>query len=220
MKIIAIIATYPPDYQSAAIATAMLGRLGIEAVWLVGKDDDAPPHARVIRTSAPRNRNLNGHPWIAEQLAIMEELGAGYDWVMKVDSDTLVFNLDWLERFHDDPEINLVGCQHAVMINSSYLFGCCYAIRPALIPQLILHPYIPYPEDAAIGEMAKGKGVYRYPFHHEDGRNTWTITTPSRAAQDAQYIKRNYFMVTVFPDPRFIGDKHQAILSAMQELKP
>lgn len=127
----AVIFTHPPDYVRASYAARSLQAAGIDPVLAVDAGD--PPirmeGLRVIRTHAPRMRNLNGMPWIREQLRTLLDQAAG-EWVLKVDSDTMVFSDAW---FRDRPEI-AVGMRDR---GRRELYGMVYALRTAALPAMI-----------------------------------------------------------------------------------
>lgn len=137
---LAAIFTHPPDYPKAEIAAASLRRLGVSVTWVIDQYDTAdgiPPSIHVLRSSSPRNGNLRGQRWTAEQLAIMARIGHGREWVIKCDSDTVVGRLDWLASAL--PHHNLAG---TFLLHSGMtiprLYGGLYAIRSnSITPDLI-----------------------------------------------------------------------------------
>ena len=94
-------------------------------------DDVAAPLAEVPagvyyrQTSFPRRGNLNGGECIAGMVKEYARIVAegGYDWVVKVDCDTVVNDLEWL-RGIDPGKVLQVGTSHEVAFNS----GSCYAV--------------------------------------------------------------------------------------------
>lgn len=77
-------------------------------------------------TEFDRKGNLNGLECILGQLGIyagLVEGAAGYDWVIKVDSDTYINTLEWL-RGVDARKVGYVGTNHV----EDYGSGSCYAL--------------------------------------------------------------------------------------------
>jgi len=175
----AVIFTHPPDYVRASYAARSLRAAGIEPVLAVDAGD--PPirmeGLRVIRTHAPRMRNLNGMPWIREQLRVLRDQGEGGEWVLKVDSDTMVFSDHW---FVDRPEI-AVGLTDA---GRRELYGMVYALRTAALPAMIAAadamPEDGYaPEDIFVSRIARSVGpvhVYQHGPGCPLGPHDWNDT--------------------------------------------
>lgn len=120
----AVIFTYPPDFAKAAIAARSLGKLGVKAFLAIDRKDPLPEieGAEIIRTSFPRRGNLNGTDVIQGILRVLQECADDSDYVLKVDSDTLVRGLNWLEG-HTEAA---VGLYHP---GQRIFFGACYALR-------------------------------------------------------------------------------------------
>lgn len=82
---------------------------------------DLPPGADFLRTTFPRGGNLNGLACLLGQLNTLHACAGDAEWVLKVDSDTVVRGLTWLAG-RAEP---LVGfCAEA-----RALYGACYAVR-------------------------------------------------------------------------------------------
>lgn len=169
MKTTAVIFTYPPDFEIASLAASALRRLGVW-VWLAIDSADGLPEiegAGLIRTRFDRRGNLNG---LDATLGILDCLALaaaqdGAERVLKVDSDTLVRSLDWLEAVED-----VVGCGHDIPPGQQ-LFGACYAIRPTVLPALRDRVAIngtarSRAEDVLIGNAAEELGSYRRHILH------------------------------------------------------
>lgn len=157
-----IIFTYPPDYLAASFAARSLAALGVRPLLAIHKDDP-PLHidgAQVIRTRAPRQGNLNGKPFIREALELMRDHSDGTH-ILKLDSDSLVFRLDWLAG----KEETGIGLHHA---EHRAFYGFCYALRTDRLGDLITAMHLLpdghlHNEDVAIGTLAAHcGGVFRY----------------------------------------------------------
>jgi len=111
-------------------AAAPLSREDREALAAVG--------ARVFFSRFHRGGNLTGAENLTGQLQFLELAGmvAGADgtpadWLLKVDSDTVVQRLDWLAGV--DPEQVAAVCHEQP---HWWFQGCCYALSMAWLPQL------------------------------------------------------------------------------------
>lgn len=158
-----IIFTHPPDYVAASYAARSLIAVGVRPVIAIDRDDPClhVDGAKVIRTAAPRRGNLNGKPFVLEALTIMRDLAEG-DRILKIDSDTLVFRLDWLLG-REETGIGLYHAQHRSF------YGFCYSLRTDRLGDMIealgdLPEGVVQHEDIAIGNLAeKCGGVFRFP---------------------------------------------------------
>lgn len=174
-KAAAVIFTWPKDYEMAGIAARALRNCGVRT-YLAIDSKDPRVHidgASLVSTNFPRGGNLNGMDCM---VGIVDTLAAVAreedDWVLKVDSDTLVHSLDWL---WDVPtEATLAGTGHDPAKNDGRtLYGCCYAMRPSGIAALreqILHAGTRATkcEDLMIGNAGQALGVlHRYVLHKD-----------------------------------------------------
>ena len=174
----ALIFTYPPDYVAAAIAARQAARTGVEPVLCIDSRDPelAVDGVRVLRTDFPRVGNLNGGACVRGILETMLAEADG-ERILKLDSDTMLFGLDWLK-----------GRGEAVVGRSSpdrALYGFCYSIRrDALAAMLREASTIHDPfcaEDRTMAELAGGD-IHTYapgpdcPLRAYD----WSDAPPSR----------------------------------------
>jgi hypothetical protein len=181
MRATAVIFTFPKDYEAAGIAARALRNCGCRVVLAIdGKDpmvhiDGAD---RMVHTHFQRKGNLNG---IDCMLGIIDTLaGQARDddeWLLKVDSDTVVHSLEWLAVPN---EKGLVGTGHAPEKNDGRtLYGCCYAMRPgvvgALREQVIkAGTRVTRAEDLMIGNAGEALGIlHRYVLHQERHMGPW-----------------------------------------------
>lgn len=164
----AVIFTHPPDYVAAGLAARALRGLGVRPILAIDRKDPklAVEGCTVVRTSAPRQGNLNGTAWVREALRTMHAAGAA-DYVLKVDSDTIVRGLGWLEG----PACAAAGVWVPAM---SGMNGCCYALGTGFLDEMIrradLLPESAHcPEDRTIGKLAAECGPVRYQTYGEPG---------------------------------------------------
>ncbi len=214
----ALIFTHPPDYLSASHTVRSLLACGVEPILAIHESDPLLriEGARVIRTRAPRGGNLNGKPFILESLRLMEEHADGTH-VLKVDSDSLVFRLDWLAG----KEETGIGLHHA---EHRAFYGFCYALRADRLPEMIraaerLHDGLPHPEDIAIGTLADTcGGLYRYENltpENRLGAYKWTTARPAawwRTRYDALCFQRGHGI-----DRRNVSDKMAELMEVNNE---
>lgn len=174
-KLAAVIFTYPKDYEAAGYAARALRNCGAR-VYLAIDSKDPKIHidgGQVIRTHFPRGGNLNG---IECMTGILDTLAAVQQekdqWLLKVDSDTIVHSLAWLKV---DPAFDLVGTGHDPAKNDGRtLYGCCYAIRPKGLEALrakIVETGTKKTkcEDLMLGNAGEALGVLRRYILHEEG---------------------------------------------------
>lgn len=128
----AVIFTHRPDLRIAGLAAKALQHLGVEVALALDQLDInvRVEGCTILRTTFPRKRNLNGIACADGILATLQSFGDGADWILKVDSDTLVFGLDW---FLAKPA-QVVGVGYPQ--DKRNLFGMCYAVRPEVLPDL------------------------------------------------------------------------------------
>lgn len=149
----AVIFTYPADYPLSAIAARALGKLGVKTFLAIDRKDPVPEieGAEIIQTTFPRRGNLNGTDCIQGILRTLHECADGDDYVLKVDSDTVVRGLEWL-RGRTEPA---VGLRH---VELRCLYGACYALRVDRLREYrSFAAHMPYSravsEDVEIGMM-------------------------------------------------------------------
>lgn len=218
----AVIFTHPPDYPKAAIAAASLRRLGVDTTWAIDANDPTdgiPPEIPVIRSSVPRNGNLRGPQWTAEQLAIMASVGSGHDWVIKIDSDTVVGRLCWLKSALPHHDLAGMFLLHPGM-TVPRLYGGLYAIRPESITAARLDSIASLPvnsddnEDRIVGMLFPS--ARNHAFRHDrqsgmmagfDRDSPWTA---------ADWFDR-YNAVSVNPNRRM--EKHQRLTESAQTMR-
>lgn len=138
MKIHAIIFTYEGDRELSAIAAAALLKAG--CVVTLAWDRNAPqwalektPGANHVVTDFNRGRNLNGPECVRGMAAAFEYVNAGADWVVKVDSDTIVRPGFFARLAASTKDAEGFYC---VSANKRPWWGACYAIRGKHIPKL------------------------------------------------------------------------------------
>lgn len=129
---IAVIYTWPPDYAAAALSARVLSSLGVRVHLAIDRSHPVPAveGATIIRTSFPRNGNLNGKACVIGQLETMASLADDDGYHLKVDSDALVMGLRWLDCRDED----LVGVHHP---GGQSFYGFCYAVKGGSIPALL-----------------------------------------------------------------------------------
>lgn len=88
------------------------------------------------RTYHPRCGNITGPEHAKANAKILYEkaLSAGDQTAVKVDSDTLLLDRGWLDKFINDPKKELAGGFHSQV---NYMFGLCYAIKAPLVKRII-----------------------------------------------------------------------------------
>ena len=92
MRSICVIFTCERDYAIAEIAAASAQRLGHDILMVVSQTDKKPNFQyKTICSATNRKGNLRGGAaWVKEQLSILRNAAIGYDWVIKLDSDTII----------------------------------------------------------------------------------------------------------------------------------
>jgi hypothetical protein len=168
----AVIFTHGPDYPAAALASAALDRLGVEVVWAIDRAEAVavPEGVAFIHTHFERRGNLNGIACVIGILETLAAVGAGADWVLKVDSDAMLLTLQWLlDRLED-----LVGFTYAPSRGETGIFGFCYAFQPPALPRFLAAARARgetavTAEDMVMGELGASAGsCHRHPF-----RDAW-----------------------------------------------
>lgn len=162
----AVIFTYPPDYVMASYAAESLRRCGIGVTLAVDKADPklVVDGCEVVRTSFPRNGNLNGMETVIGQLETLRQASDGSHFVLKVDSDSMVFATTWLDGMSAD----VVGLRSDEDTNNRSLYGFCYAVAERSLDTMIQlareMPANPWcPEDIMMATIAERFGkVFTY----------------------------------------------------------
>ncbi len=219
MKAIAVIFTHPPDYPLAAVASRCMERNKIKVVWVIDHQDTVegiPGVVDVVMSYAPRNGNLLGSLWVSEQLRIMQEVGDGYDWVLKLDSDTVVTGIKWLKEAR--PEHQLVGTFYDYHAGTRlFLCGQCYAVRPTALsamresPRLKNAAYVGLNEDTTIGGILPDEQILKHIFHGRKGMlSGWRWDTD----REPQYWIDRYEVLTIQPRKES-AEKREEVLSVM-----
>ncbi|MCW1886205.1 hypothetical protein OKA04_15815 [Luteolibacter flavescens] len=159
----ATIFTHPPDYAQAALAGRALRSCGVKVVLAIDAADPVPEveGCRVARTTFRRLGNLNGKACVEGILATIQENADGDPYQMKVDSDTLVMGLGWLEG-RIEPA---VGMHHRIPPHDRFMFGAAYALRTDLLDDYraaaaMLPESDHYSEDVEIGKLLPGIHAY------------------------------------------------------------
>jgi len=165
----AVIFTHPSDYAAALACGAGLERLGLTVVFSIDAADDAGDLPLPHRTTEPRNGNLRGKNWVIAQLQALQEIAGADEWILKVDSDTAVLSLDWMNLA--TPATVMLGAD--VPKAPGAIYGCCYALRVEAIPDLLAKARaMPFSsncfEDGATARLA-GSGATAIPFQPKGG---------------------------------------------------
>lgn len=203
MNAIAVIFTHPPDYATATIASRFAERLGVKVVWAIDHDaslEGIPADRDVVLSYVPRRGNLVGALWTAEQLRIMDEVSHGYTWVIKLDSDTVINRLDWLESAKIEHQIVGMYNPYGGGSGQHQLHGQCYAVRGTALPSLRQSARLTDPafanwgEDALIGGILEDSQQLKHPFHRRKGMMSgWHWPTDREAA----YWIERYEVLTI-----------------------
>jgi len=135
---------------------------------------DMPPHgARYWRTSFDRGGNLNGLPCIMGMVDEFEAImrGGAHDWLLKVDCDTFVNNLDWLRGLRPR-ETAFAGTIHV----NEHCSGACYAVSREGVEVLHARLQCPswqgkaargYCEDKVLFHMSRLSGLNVHAFRND-----------------------------------------------------
>lgn len=196
----AFIYTYPGDYELAYLAyQSLIEKAGVdEAVLCYDKDHPAPnPQYPSIATAFPRNGNLNGVKFMKGALEFYLKEANGHEDILKVDADTLVYDLKWLDR----PEV-LVGL---CAIPHRTFYGMAYRIKTKAIPliqQILEEAEFPYnyAEDLMISELCAELGVYTYDYSCPGVYAGWNWKTKYTAFD---YREAYSSVITVYPPEGF-----------------
>ena len=157
----AVIFTYPRDYGIATVGARALMRVGVSPVLAIDVSDPIPEIEGVecITTDFKRGGNLNGTVCVRGILATLASQADGDRYVLKVDSDTLVRGLRWLEGRDECA----VGLRHTGIRD---FYGACYALRVDRLDEYRraaeAMPHDPgCPEDVTIGTMLPGAFTFQ-----------------------------------------------------------
>jgi hypothetical protein len=155
-----LIFTHPPDYALAALSARALGKLGIRPVLAVDAGDPVPviEGAEVITTSFKRRGNLNGKECVEGILATLLAVADGDEYVLKLDSDTMVLGMGWLHG-RTEPAVGLFHPGYRIF------FGACYALRVDRLPEYqaaaaAMPESISCSEDIEMGKLLPGVFTY------------------------------------------------------------
>jgi hypothetical protein len=166
---IAVIYTHLPDYLIAGTSARVLAAQGVRVFLAIEREAPAfaCEFATVIRTNFDRRGNLNGRAFIAGHLKLLSSLADGDDYVLKVDSDTLVTDAARLVEGRTEHAVGVFATGMGGMQ------GCCYALRRESLPALCeAAGNLPagrfLMEDRAIGELAGSLGPVHLPVWQRD----------------------------------------------------
>lgn len=166
----AVIFTYPPDYLAAALAVRYLRKTGVSVVLAVDESDPRVEieGAAIVRTKFRRNGNLNGMETVIGQLETLLACCDGSEYILKVDSDSLVMGLGWLEGRIE----TVVGLRANDGKHRRSLYGFCYAVREDALPAMLAHARsMPHDEgcheDITTGIIAAKVGQL-FTYRHQD----------------------------------------------------
>jgi len=218
VKFAAVIFTYAPDLPMAILAARSLARLGVRVALAVDRTDVLPfvEEFEVIVTDFPRRRNLNGLACADGILETLESWAGDADWIIKCDSDTLVFSLAWILAASS---AGVVGVGYPK--DTRHLFGLCYAIQPKHLPALreeLVRRGVQGPsgEDVLIGNAAHALGlVHSYPLYQPGTPLwAWNWTRP----RDPDEVVRLYNVICVQPDNPVTDATRAAVRPMVREL--
>lgn len=138
MNIRALIFTHAPDYPLAVVAATQLLHHGIETILCIDQKEETEPEWPLVRrTTFERSGNLNGVEAVSGIIDLLEEYGKGMDWIMKVDSDVIIFSIDWLlvpGGIGWKPK--MIGHTYPPMRGEKGIYGAVYAIQPSILPEM------------------------------------------------------------------------------------
>lgn len=86
-----------------------------------------------IQTDWQRNGNLIGPDHLIGYTKLLASYADKYDIICKIDCDTVLFNIDWIERLYKDPDAYLSG---SFKTNPFYPMGNAYAIKTSICQKL------------------------------------------------------------------------------------
>lgn len=110
----------------------------------------AHPSTYHVMTGYRRGPMILGQENLLGQCKAFESLAdqLGVDILLKVDSDTCLFKVDWIEEFAQNPDAYCAGAFDFGNQNHTSVFGLCYAIKASILPDL-------------------ARDVETYPAHHK-----------------------------------------------------
>lgn len=208
--------THPPDYEMSYIAYDTLKKAGVEDIVLCYDKNHAKPKAAYasITTDFPRAGNLNGPKFVEGMLDMFAKESAGHDEIIKVDSDTLVFDLEWTKR----PE-TLVGFQY---YPHRAFYGMAYTLKTKAIPLIkdILYGSnyrLTYPEDLMMAELCQDLGVYAKDFDMDTpgGYCGWNWVTRHTVEEH----RKRFSVINVYRPEGFSHENaRKLVLAKMKQL--
>lgn len=229
MNIAAVWFAYGPD-QNLLMESVRSVRRTLPKAKLTVCDDGFCALPRLVReriesvgvtyrkTFYPRGGNLLGPENLKGQVAEMARAGEGSDVLIKIDCDTLLLRSDWVEALADEPEALLAGSYKGL---HNYPMGHCYAVRAAVLPEL-LKDVETYPgwaacfEDYEIGtrlhRLAGGNMDYalRWRSGVDDGFWLCNPEQITQAALSARVVSCGFGMGAVKPECRADYKRAQA----------
>ena len=229
MKTAIIIYTFRGDAACLGACLASLDRLraqGHDLAVLVADDARNPlpyPPAGVdyIRTDFERRGNLNGRVCVAGMLSLMHAhaVQSGADCLVKLDCDTVINSLDWIDLTQ-----TMSGWQLAP--DKDYCSGMCYAIRAEALEDIhawaVAHNNLlayNVPEDIGMGLVCHavdggmrlhqvyedGKRACGYIYNGQPDESGAVVERPAWGAYESMEVvtfgNRNYIHASV-PDKR------------------
>lgn len=217
MKINAVVFTYEGDRELAVIAAAALLTLGCDVT--LAWDRNAPqwaleqaPLAKHVVTTFPRGRNLTGPECVTGILDMYDSVAHGADWVMKVDSDTIVRRafIQRLELSTHDAEGAIVGCS-----DDRDWYGACYAIRPKCLPKLrtTLNAGMLYPKCPEDLTIFQGLGAAGF-----DANRPVALEWVYHTAKGEMIVRPAHSEVCHYGDMRNIPAPHHTVLQRKRYL--
>lgn len=163
--------------RDAGKVEALLPVLSQDGYDVVVVDDDANPFpedhavfgammehgAAYMRSSFRRNGNLNGKECVVGMLEIMDAHSEGFDWIVKLDSDTVPLRrlasfLDCQRTFEAVGNVTCAGNGEGFI-----MCGACYALTPRVIRAVRSRAYTldsegKWPEDQTISMLREEAG--------------------------------------------------------------
>lgn len=233
MKIAAVWFSFAPD-QCLLLESVRAFRRTLPEAALTVCDDGFCALPRLVRdrlaewgvtyrkTFYPRGGHLLGPENLKGQVAEMVRAAEGADVLVKIDCDTLLLRADWVEALADEPQALLAGSYKGL---HNYPMGHCYAVRAAVLPEL-LKDVETYPgwaacfEDYEIGtrlhRLAGGDMDYalRWRSGPEDGFWLCNPEQVAQAALGARVVSCGFGMGAVPPEQREAYKRRQAEVMA------
>lgn len=182
--------TYAGDQEEAKACVRSVRKALPEALITVVDDDAAPlsehaqkslveAGARYRRTSFPRNGNLRGPECVRGIISTLAGGAADDDIVVKIDSDTVLLNGDWIRGMEAS---GLDWCASGAEYQR--FFGLCYAMTghaAKLAAAALMDAEMPEdaPEDLTIGKTVidlcgEGRGKTISPWTPQNREGRWS----------------------------------------------